>query len=72
MSVSSDGPGHGAVFTVTFPAAEAPLPEVAALRVDPSKKLLITIVEDIADNREALMLLLEAQGRQINEAVDGP
>jgi len=72
ISASSDGPGHGAAFTVTFPAAEPPLPELAASKLAPSNKLLITIVEDIADNREALMLLLEAQGRRINEAVDGP
>jgi signal transduction histidine kinase/ActR/RegA family two-component response regulator len=66
----SAGVGQGACFTVNFPRAERPLPAVAPVPSPPD--LLLTIVEDIADNREMLQLLLESQGRQINAADDGP
>jgi signal transduction histidine kinase/ActR/RegA family two-component response regulator len=69
---SSEGPGLGAHFEVRFPAAAAPAPEAVEPVKELSSEILITIVEDIPDNREALELLLEAQGRRINAADDGP
>lgn len=72
IEVSSDGPGLGTTFTVTFPGTQA-LPEdksdsASAL----SQDIVVTVVEDIADNRETLMAFLEAKGRRINGAGDGP
>ena len=72
IAATSDGVGHGATFTVTFPKAEAPPPAAAHATPVVRRDLLLTIVEDIADNREMLTLLLEAQGRRINSAADGP
>jgi signal transduction histidine kinase/ActR/RegA family two-component response regulator len=71
MSAFSDGPGTGANFTVTFPRADKkPLSDAVAAHIP--NDVLLTIVEDIADNREMLQMLLEAQGRRINSAADGP
>jgi CheY-like chemotaxis protein len=73
ISAFSDGPGRGSTFAVSFPRAEAPLAENAAsMRPPASSDLLLTIVEDIADNRDMMLMLLEAQGRRINVAADGP
>lgn len=68
----SDGAGRGATFAVTFPTAEMPSPEAEDPGLAVPRDLLLTIVEDIADNRDMMVMLLEAQGRRIKVAADGP
>ncbi|CAN5743079.1 hypothetical protein BH09PSE5_BH09PSE5_01080 [soil metagenome] len=72
IEVSSEGQGLGSVFTVCFPSVDAPALKDAAVTPTAERDILLTIVEDIADNREVLTMLLEAQGRKINAAADGP
>ena len=67
VSAQSEGRGRGAVFTVTLPAAapgarrEAP----AALAADARTVL---VVEDNADTRESLRLVLEMRGHRVLKA----
>ncbi len=73
VDAASPGEGRGSVFTVRFPAlADAPLapgPRVEA-PARPSKKRIL-VVEDNADNREMMRLLLESAGHEVHEAGDG-
>ncbi|MDB5846484.1 MAG: hypothetical protein JWP29_236 [Rhodoferax sp.] len=72
ITVASAGPGQGSTFAVRFPRVASPVRDAVAATPSRSRELLLTIVEDIADNREMLMLLLESEGRKINGAADGP
>lgn len=72
IAADSQGVGHGATFTVRFPRIAAPLPQEPPARRGPADRLLVTIVEDIADNREALTMLLQARGFDAHAAADGP
>lgn len=74
IEAASAGPGMGATFTVTFPKAEAPpaIAPTAAPAPGLPRDLQFTIVEDLAETRELMVMLLEAQGRRINAAADGP
>jgi two-component system CheB/CheR fusion protein len=67
---ASDGPGHGAAFTVTVPV------DARAVRTDHGAaevldKLRIVIVEDQHDAREALEMLLDIEGHEVFSAGDG-
>ncbi len=73
VEATSDGPGAGSVFTIGFPALPDPALSVAteaAAAPVPSRR--IAIIEDNADSRETLRVLLELQGHEIYEAADGP
>jgi signal transduction histidine kinase/ActR/RegA family two-component response regulator len=71
-SVTSEGRGKGCEFTVQLPALEPPagailpaaLPQVAGAR-------RIVIIEDNADARETLRLILELGGHRVHTANDG-
>ena len=71
VDACSDGPGLGSEFVLRLPkhpfppAAEAPRP---ASRVAPRQ---IVLVEDHADSREMLRMLLEVDGHVVIEASDG-
>jgi PAS domain S-box-containing protein len=73
VEAASPGLGRGSVFTVRLPAlAEAPEepgPSAAASAASPRKRILV--VEDNADNREMMRILLEGSGHEIHEAGDG-
>jgi PAS domain S-box-containing protein len=72
--VASDGPGHGSTFTIRLPSIAAPQqiesrPDIKLDgRATPRRILLI---EDNADARESLRLLLEDLGHEVYEAADG-
>ncbi|OLB95217.1 MAG: hypothetical protein AUH30_15750 [Candidatus Rokubacteria bacterium 13_1_40CM_68_15] len=72
ITAFSKGEGCGAQFTVRLPVevAAAPLrpPSPPLPRGRPRRVL---IIEDSADARESLRLLLEAQGHHVSEASDG-
>ena len=73
VDAASPGQGRGSVFTVRLPAlVDAPLapgPSVGAPAGAHHQRILI--VEDNADNREMMRILLESSGHVIHEAADG-
>jgi len=70
---ASAGEGKGSVFTVSFlaladmPSAPSP-PDEAPARTTRKR---ILVVEDNADNREMMRILLESSGHEVHEADDG-
>ena len=76
VTARSEGPGRGATFEVCLPvAAGAPPahpPSIAARRAPAGERLRILVVDDSADNRESLTLLLEQLGHAVDSASDGP
>ena len=73
VSVRSPGEGQGSEFIVRLPAIDPPQP--AAAREDkaaPAEALDVLVVEDNADARETLQMLLELSGHRVRTAEDGP
>ncbi|MFL5410270.1 MAG: ATP-binding protein [Myxococcales bacterium] len=72
VSVESDGPGHGATFTVRLPAvravhsAETPVPSIP-----PPRTRRILLIEDNDDAREMLREWLVLDGHEVQDARDG-
>lgn len=74
VGAASDGLGHGAIFTVTLPAVEAPseLPGPAAQTSPPQwRPLKILVVEDNQDARQMLRAVLAMKGHEVVEAATG-
>jgi PAS domain S-box-containing protein len=74
VSAASAGPGLGSEFTVRLPAAtagaEADDAGVPALAMAATRRRRVLIVEDAADARESLRLLLELDGHEVETAED--
>jgi signal transduction histidine kinase/CheY-like chemotaxis protein len=74
VTAHSDGPGTGSTFVVRLPRAVAPeatdAPS-AAVAASKARTYRILIVEDNADARESLRIILESAGHEILEAADG-
>jgi signal transduction histidine kinase len=74
VSAHSDGPGHGALFTVRLPlvAVRKDLPEPAVLPSGPPTPglagLRILVVEDEVDSRELMVRLLTTYGAEAHGA----
>jgi signal transduction histidine kinase len=77
----SAGPGTGSEFTVRFPVVEPPAllddPRTVLDGAETSDRVAlpprsILVVEDNADSRESLRLLLALQGHHVTVAADGP
>ena len=73
VEAASTGPGRGSVFTVRLPALIDPAQEDARAAKAPGapSRQRILIVEDNADNREMMRILLETSSNEIYEASDG-
>jgi len=72
-SVESGGAGQGSEFTVRLPAIAAPVAAVTpAAREEPPSPREVLVVEDNADARETLGMLLELAGHRVHSAADGP
>jgi two-component system, chemotaxis family, CheB/CheR fusion protein len=75
VSVHSDGPSRGAMFTVTLPLAEAPLelaaPGEPAAPTSEGDALKLVIVEDRLEIRETLAELLRDDGFTVVTADNG-
>jgi signal transduction histidine kinase/ActR/RegA family two-component response regulator len=68
----SEGIGKGATFTVRIPAIAAPgQASLGLAQARPAPALDILIVEDKADERRSLRMLLELHGHRVREAADG-
>jgi len=76
IEARSEGIGLGSEFTVRVPVAEAPSaaaiasPAIAASDAVPRARRVL-VVEDNADAREAMTMLLEEQGHEVRAASDG-
>jgi PAS domain S-box-containing protein len=73
VEAASPGPGKGSVFTVRLPALED-APQAPPRPVEPparTPRMRILVVEDNADNREMMRILLEGAGHEIHGAGDG-
>ncbi|MBX3469884.1 MAG: PAS domain-containing protein [Planctomycetes bacterium] len=72
LTVSSEGAGRGAEFTLTLPLVAAPPP---ATDGDPTRGdgalLRVVLVEDFSDTRELLSSVLEHAGHRVVAAPDG-
>ena len=73
VEAASAGEGKGSVFTVSFPALADTLPAPSAPDEAPARaaRKRILVVEDNADNREMMRILLESSGHEVHEAGDG-
>jgi PAS domain S-box-containing protein len=73
VEAASDGPGRGSIFTVRLPAmVNAPQPACESSEAPagtPRRRILV--VEDNADNREMMRILLETSGHEVHDAADG-
>ena len=74
VSATSDGPGHGSVFTVRLP--EVPMPQAAqtllpADRHNGCSRRRVLIIEDNRDAREMFRIMLELSGHEVIEAEEG-
>jgi two-component system CheB/CheR fusion protein len=67
---ASEGPGHGATFTVSVPIDTRAVLSVTG-EAELLDKLRIVIVEDQHDAREALEMLLDIEGHEVFSAQDG-
>jgi PAS domain S-box-containing protein len=76
VAVWSAGPGQGSEFTVRLPALAAPVAEAAgsaaATRPASARSRRVLVVEDSADARQSLRLLLELAGHEVEACADGP
>jgi signal transduction histidine kinase/CheY-like chemotaxis protein len=72
IAAASEGPGYGAVLTVRLPRAEAPPPAPPPTLPAAPPGLRFSVVEDIPETRELMVMLLEADGHRVNAAADGP
>jgi PAS domain S-box-containing protein len=76
LEARSEGAGKGAVFTVSFPRAAGPRARAAPTHAqrppaaEPGKRRVL-VVEDEADTRDALRILLEMHGHEVSIAGDG-
>jgi signal transduction histidine kinase len=70
----SAGAGQGATLIARFPLIEAPPPEKPAEPAAPheAKALRILVIEDNADGRETLSMMLQLSGHEVLEAENGP
>ncbi|HZP39349.1 MAG TPA: ATP-binding protein [Methylomirabilota bacterium] len=70
----SAGPGQGSEFTVRLPAVEAPgVPAEASPSARPTPRpRRVLVVEDSADARQSLRMLLELAGHLVETSEDGP
>jgi signal transduction histidine kinase/CheY-like chemotaxis protein len=72
-TVSSEGLGKGASFSVTLPAIEPPARAAAPERRSRARsRCSVVLIEDSDDARQSLRMLLEMDGHRVETAADGP
>jgi PAS domain S-box-containing protein len=72
VEAASEGPGRGSIFTVRLPLIDAPQPSRESSEAPagaPGRRILV--VEDNADNREMMRILLETSGHEVHDTGDG-
>jgi len=72
ISAHSEGPGHGATFTVVLPVVDAPIPHAEAdknaVARFPAVPLRLLVVEDHIDTANTLLRLLSRYGYKVQAA----
>jgi len=71
IEAHSDGPGKGSTFAVFLPLAAKPALQVDGEPIVVRRKQRILIIEDQADARMTLRILLESDGHEVATAGDG-
>jgi len=72
VNIESEGTGRGTTVTVSLPLAEPVAQREEARAVTgPRGSRRIAVIEDNADARESLRMLLELDGHEVHEAADG-
>ena len=72
VTIASEGSGRGTTVTVSLPLAGAGIKaRGTGLVAGAARPRRIAVIEDNADARESLRLLLELDGHRVHEAVDG-
>jgi len=72
VTAVSDGPGRGASITIRLPRIAVPAPVASPASAPPAfARQRILVVEDNADARDMLRVLLELQGHEVHVATDG-
>jgi signal transduction histidine kinase/CheY-like chemotaxis protein len=72
VEATSDGPGRGAAFTVRLPRVAPALDRTAAPSVAAATSARrILLVEDNADGRELVQMMLELEGHEVHAVADG-
>jgi two-component system, sensor histidine kinase len=71
VAAASGGTGRGSTFTVRLPLIPLPAAPPAPTPAAPAESLHILVVEDSADNRESLVLLLKQLGHRVEAVEDG-
>jgi signal transduction histidine kinase len=72
VAAASEGTGKGASFIVRLPAIEAPaLQESAMTSATSTRARHVAVIEDNADARSSLRMLLELDGHHVHEVEDG-
>ncbi|MET0152383.1 MAG: hybrid sensor histidine kinase/response regulator [Candidatus Binatia bacterium] len=69
-SARSDGPNRGSEFIVTFPSIRRPTELARPAAPEPSIVRDVLVVDDDADARDSLRLLLELRGHRVRIAAD--
>ena len=71
IAAASEGRGRGAQFTVRLPLEPVGKPSPTPAVVSTARSRSVLIIEDNADARQSLRLLLESLGHRVLEAGDG-
>lgn len=73
VQASSEGPGHGTMFTIILPRTQAPvtneIPPTFLHKLSRSRRVLV--IEDYPDTAQMMRLLLESQGYEVLVATTG-
>jgi len=74
VEASSKGAGRGSEFVVRLPVAPAPVAKASVASAAPAKRRArrVLLVEDHADARRILALMLKRDGHDVRTAADGP
>jgi signal transduction histidine kinase/CheY-like chemotaxis protein len=73
VEAQSDGPGRGSVFTIRLPLARRATVRTVAAGATAARcpAAAVLLIEDNADARQTLRVLLEQDGHRVDEAQDG-
>ena len=70
-AVSSAGTGRGSEFTIRLPAIEPAVPARGERALQNAQARHVLVIEDSADARDMLRMLLDLQGHRVDTASDG-